>query len=48
MNVFAICLACDDRAGRSLRTGWLGVAAVIAAPILLLVAALVLLHFLAR
>jgi len=36
LRVFAICLACEDRGGRSLRRGWGLVLGWIAAPILLL------------
>lgn len=35
--MFAICLACEDRAGRSLRPGWWAVLRLIALPIAALV-----------
>jgi hypothetical protein len=33
-QVWAICLACEDRGGRSLRHGWLAVIGWVAVPIL--------------
>jgi hypothetical protein len=33
-KVWAICLACEDRGGRSLRRGWITVVGWVAAPIL--------------
>jgi len=45
-RVWAICLACEDRGGRSLRGGWLMVLAWIAAPILALALAVALLAWL--
>jgi hypothetical protein len=41
-QVWAICIACDERGGRSLRAGWSMVLGWFALPILLLLAALVL------
>jgi hypothetical protein len=35
-GVFAICLACEDRGGRSLRGGWIALLRFIAVPILAL------------
>jgi hypothetical protein len=34
-RVWAICLSCEDRGGRSLRRGWIAVVGWIAVPILL-------------
>lgn len=45
-TTWAICLSCDRRAGRSLRSGWLVVIGWFAVPILVLFLALVLLHWL--
>jgi hypothetical protein len=46
-TMWAICLRCDERAGRSLGRGWLVVLSWIAAPIALLFAAIVVLALLA-
>ena len=46
-RVWAICLSCVDRGGRSLDRGWLMVIGWIAAPILALVALVALLSLLA-
>jgi hypothetical protein len=45
-RVWAICLACEDRGGRSLRGGWLMVLGWVAGPILILAAAVALLAWL--
>jgi len=45
-NVHAICLGCDRRGGRSLRSGWFAVLAWFAVPIAVLVAAIALLQWL--
>lgn len=45
-RVWAICFGCEDRGGRSLRGAWLMVIGWIAAPILLLAAAVALLAWL--
>jgi hypothetical protein len=45
-RTFAICLACDARGGRSLRSGWLGVLGFVALPIVGLIVAIVLLALL--
>jgi hypothetical protein len=45
-KVWAICLACEDRGGRSLRRGWLTVIGWVAAPILGLAAIVTLLSLL--
>lgn len=47
-RVWAICLACEDRGGRSLRGRWWTVVGWIAAPILLLAALVALLEMIAR
>jgi hypothetical protein len=47
-RVWAICLACEDRGGRSLRAGWVTVLGWIAVPILALAALVALLAFLQR
>jgi len=44
-HVWAICHACDRRAGRSLRAGWLHVAGWLMLPILAIVVAIVLLYW---
>jgi hypothetical protein len=45
LRVFAICLACEDRAGRSLRSGWSAVLRLVALPILVLALIAALLAF---
>ena len=47
-RVWAICLGCEDRGGRSLRRGWTAVAMWIALPILGLALAVALLEWLNR
>ncbi|EYF02504.1 Hypothetical protein CAP_7126 [Chondromyces apiculatus DSM 436] len=47
-RVWAICLRCDARGGRSLRGGWWMVISWIALPILALAAAVALLEWLTR
>lgn len=47
-KTFAICLACDERGGRSLAGGWWAVAGWLAGPIVLLVLALAVLQWLFR
>jgi hypothetical protein len=46
-KVWAICMACEDRGGRSLRRGWLAVIGWVAVPILGLAALVALLSLLA-
>ena len=46
-KVWAICLACDGRGGRSLQRGWLAVIGWIAVPILVLAALVALVSLLA-
>jgi hypothetical protein len=45
-RVWAICLSCEDRGGRSLRRGWTTVVGWVAAPILGLAVLVVLLEVL--
>jgi hypothetical protein len=45
-RIWAICLSCEDRGGRSLRSGWARVIGWIAAPILALALLVVLLAWL--
>jgi hypothetical protein len=47
-RVWAICFACEDRAGRSLRRAWLRVVAWIALPIVGLAVVLALLEWITR
>jgi hypothetical protein len=47
-KVWAICVTCDGRGGRSLRAGWIAVATWVLAPILGLAAILALLTLLKR
>jgi len=46
LRVFAICLSCEDRAGRSLRSGWASVIRLVALPIVGLAIIAALLAFL--
>jgi hypothetical protein len=47
-RVWAICLACEDRGGRSLRQGWAMVIGWIAVPIMALAGLIALLEWLSR
>jgi hypothetical protein len=47
-KVWAICLACEDRGGRSLRKAWLGFIAWIATPILVLAVIVTLIEVFSR
>ena len=45
-HTWAVCLSCDERGGRSLKSGWVVVLGWIARPILALIAAIVILYWL--
>jgi hypothetical protein len=47
-KVYAICLACEDRGGRSLKRAWLGFIGWIAAPVLLLLIVVILIEVFSR